>query len=358
MKKNFLKIAAIALTAMLVITGCSNDNGANVSTKTVRVIGTYGKLDTPATKALSRAAETENMGITSVDKVVVNGKDIKNDLKPVGNPKEGDNNVEFEAQVEISSKVNFTASAKPGYVFDEWKVDKKTEKPLRKEIKKWLDQNDREESETLTDLPSNYIPHLLAEYDNGFYITLDPEAKADANNNGTRDLPYTADEFAEAMKNYKEDELTLVVSGSDAANFAKVFAALASTTKIDEIKIKADNVKLSELPKFSGLKEIAISGFTFDKAITVSDIKELSLENCKFTDLTVTNVEELEIEGGEAANIIIKDAVKEVELEKINITGEINLMEMTSGEVEIEGILKDLVKYNPENKDLEVEFDD
>ena len=312
---------------------------------------------TASERALSRSSG-EQMGITSVDKVVVDGKDIKNDLKPAEgqNLTEGANNITFEAQVEVSSTVTFSAEAKPGFVFDEWKVDENAKKSLRKEIERWLEKNNREESETLVDLPSNYLPFLLAEYDNGFYVALDAEEpKADAPNNGTRDLPFTAEEFAKAMAEYKEDELTLVISGTDSLSFAKVFAALEANKTIEEIKIKAENVTITELPAFTGLKEIAISGFTFTKAITLSGIKELSLENCTFTDLTASNIEELEIEGGNAGNIIIKDKVEEAELEKINVTGKIDLMGMTSGEVEIEGIAKDKVQYDASK--VEVEFE-
>ena len=369
MKKNFFRIAAIALAAMLVITGCATDNGSTVSKKTVRIIGTYGELNT-TTRALSRAGESEpKMGITSVDKVVVNGTNITEDLKPVNpnNVKPGQNNVEFEAQVEVPSTVNFAAAAKPGYVFDEWKVSKDAEKALRKEIKKWLDKGDREESETLVDLPANYIPFLIAEYDNGYYVSLDdktaPAADAPANN-GTKNLPFTVTEFKTAMAEYNEDELTLVITGTNTDNFQALIDTLTAKREgkeaIEEIKIKANGVTLKTLPKFTGLEEISLAGFTFTDAITVTDLNEISFENCKFTALTVSNVQELEIEGGEANNITVSGDVEEAEFENIKITegGKIDLTGMTSGEVEIEGIAPEFVDYDKTNKKLEVEFDD
>ena len=370
MKKNFFRIALIALAAMLVITGCSGDNSANVSTKTVRVIGTYGKMDAPAARALSRAAETEQMGITSVDKVVVNGKDIKNDLKPVDPNAKPGNNVEFEAQVEVPSKVSFTAEAKPGFVFDEWEVleDKKASKEnpelkkMLKQIDKWLEKNNLEHSETLTDVPAEYIQYLVAEYDNGYYVTLGNKAEAKAaeesvKNDGTNAHPYTVDEFI--ALGYTEDELTLVISGDNAEEFNKLINHLQTLNKLEELKLKANGATLEKLPALDKLEEIALTGFTFTADIELNNAKnEYKFVDCEFQGkLTITNAKEIEIAGGKATDIVVV-AAEEAEFENITLSGSIDLTQMVEGEVEIEGIAKDLVKYNAENKDLEVEFDD
>ena len=73
--------------------------------------------------------------------------------------------------------------------------------------------------------------------------------------------------------------------------------------------------------------------------------------------LTITNSKEIEIEGGKATDIVVI-ATEEAEFENITISGTIDLTKMAEGEVEIEGIAKDIVKYNAENKDVEVEFED
>lgn len=367
MKKNFFRIMAIALAAMLVITGCSSDNNAKVSTKTVRVIGTYGKMDAPAARALSRAPE-ENMGITSVDKVVVNGKDITADLKPVDPQAKPGNNVEFEAQVEVPSKVTFKAEAKPGFVFDEWEVleskEAKENKELKKTLKqidKWLEKNNLEHSETLTDVPAEYIQYLVAEYDNGYYVTLGNKAEAIAaeesvKNDGTSEHPYTVDEFIALA--YSEDELTLVISGDDPAEFDKLIAHLQTIKDLEELKLRAVGATLEKLPALEKLEEIALTGFTFTADIELNNAKnEYKFVDCEFQGkLTITSAKEIEIKGGKATDIVVV-AAEEAEFENITISGSIDLTKMTEGEVEIEGIAQDLVKYNSNNNNLEVEFD-
>ena len=367
MKKNFFRIALIALAAMLVITGCSGDNSANVSTKTVRVIGTYGKMDAPAARALSRAGEPEKMGITSVDKVVINGKDITNDLTAVGNPVEGQNNVTFEAQVEVPSKVSFTAEAKEGYVFAEWEVleieEKEEEKKEGKavaavdpefleQIEDWLEDNNLEHSATLKDVPAEYIPYLVAEYDNGYYIDLDAQ---DASKK-------TVDQFAEIAKTYEEEELTLVISGSNADAFKTILDTLNTINGLEELKLQADEgTKLESIPSFGKLKEIELVGFTFDNdvviesanakyelelksctfngAFNLKNAKEIELKNCTMKNVEIAAAGEIEIKGGTAENITVTATeVEELELKNLAITGKLDLSAITKGEVELKNV--------------------
>ena len=364
MKKNFFRIALIALAAMLVITGCSGDNSANVSTKTVRVIGTYGKMDTPAARALSRAAEPEKMGITSVDKVVVNGKDITDALQPVEGQTltEGANNITFEAQVEVPSKVSFTAEAKEGYVFAEWEVLEIEEKEGKavaavdpeflEQIEDWLEDNNLEHSATLKDVPAEYIPYLVAEYDNGYYIDLDAQ---DASKK-------TVDQFAEIAKTYEEEELTLVISGSNADAFKTLLNTLNTINELEELKLQADEgTKLESIPSFGKLKEIELVGFTFDNdvviesanakyelelksctfngAFNLKNAKEIELKNCTMKNVEIAAAGEIEIKGGTAENITVTATeVEELELKNLAITGKLDLSAITKGEVELKNV--------------------
>ena len=109
MKRSIISILIIALVFALTLTSCAGSKPAEA--KTVRVIGT----------ATSQTRAIENkLTIASVDKVMVNGTDIKDQLVAAPGATDGQNNVVFSATVEVPSKTVIEASAKPGFVFDEW----------------------------------------------------------------------------------------------------------------------------------------------------------------------------------------------------------------------------------------------
>lgn len=343
MKKTIISIL-IALLLAAVLTGCAETNP--ISTKTVRVIGT-------ATAKTERALGS-NLTIGSVDKIELNGTDIKDQFVPESGATEGQNNVVFTATVEVPAKTSLEASAKPGFVFDEWEVldddESSASSALLDKIEDWLDENNRKNNEKLVDIPAEYLPYIVAEYDNGYYVTLDT-ATAPEGEKGTAGNPLTVDEFIAIA--YAKDELTLVISGTDEAEFSKLIASINKLTNLDELKLKAKDATISDIPNF---KELHLTGFTFSNDVTINNANaEIKFEDCIFkTTLTVEAADELEIKGGSAETVIIK-AAEEVELEDITI-GTLDLSGMQEGEVELERVK--YTTYNkPNNNEVSVEIE-
>lgn len=348
MKKTIISIL-IALLLASVLTGCAETNP--ISTKTVRVIGT-------ATAKTERALGS-NLTIGSVDKIELNGTDIKDQFVPESGATEGQNNVVFTATVEVPAKTSLEASAKPGFVFDEWEVLDDDETPassaLLDKIEDWLDENNRKNNEKIVDIPAEYLPYIVAEYDNGYYITLESVA-APEGDKGTAGNPLTVEEFI--TKAYAEDELTLVISGTNDTEFSKLIASINSLAKLEELKLKANGATISAVPSFTTLEEIHLTGFTFSNDVTINNAKaEIKFEDCIFkTILTVEAAEELEIKGGSVETVIIK-AAGEVELEDITI-GTLDLSGMREGEVELERVTYTKEGYKePTNKDVSVKIE-
>lgn len=327
MKKNIIAILMISLVLIITLASCSADNGST-STQKVRVIGTAA----PATK--TRAAN--GVKIASVDKVIVNGTDITDKLEAKDpNAKPGQNNVVFEAEVEVFEKTSIEASAEEGFVFDEWEVldddESEQSEAFLDKIEDWLEASGQEHSEKLSNVPAEYLPYIVAEYDNGYYVNLD-NALAEGEK-GTKDVPYSVEGFLQAKKNYDDDELTLVLQGSNSENFTKLSDGIKAL-RLDELKLKSESrIELTTLPSFS---EIKFSGFSFgDLEITASGECEYEFEDCNFGALKIDAAEaELELQGGKAASITILSA-EEVEIEDMAVEGDIDLSAMKSGEVEI-----------------------
>ena len=110
-------LAFLAIVLVLTSTSCS-DPGRETKAE-VRVIGTaVGENNNP------RAVSTMKFGS---GKVIVGDKDVTASLVPVGQPSDGQNNVEFTTTVPVvGNTVKYTVSAKRGFVFDEWEFDRRT----------------------------------------------------------------------------------------------------------------------------------------------------------------------------------------------------------------------------------------
>lgn len=341
MKRSIISILIIALVFALTLTSCAGSKPAE--TKTVRVIGTA----TSQTRAIDN-----KLTIASVDKVMVNGTDIKDQLVAAPGATDGQNNVVFSATVEVPSKTVIEASAKPGFVFDEWEVlddeDCTADPALLDKIEDWLEANDLEHKEKLTDVPAEYLPYLVAEYDHGFYVTLDAPTATSEEAKGTKANPFTVDEFIASKYN---DELTLVVLGTNETKFARL---IGSIKNVEELKLKAEGVKLTALPSLSTLEEIVLSGFEFTSDIEIdSASSEIKFKNCKFTNLTVKNADDLELTGGEATTVTIL-AAEEVEIKNMKI-GTLNLSAMEEGEVELKNVSYTTINKPEKGAKVEIE---
>lgn len=347
----------ISLVIVLTLASCSTNESVK-STKKVRVIGTAIER---STRSLSG-----DIAISSIEKYTVDGKDITSELKPINTTvKNGDNNVEFQAEVEVLDRVTLSASAKEGYIFDKWDVldldddnsSLRVSEEFLEKIERWLESNNLKYNEKLDNVPSEYISYLVAEYDNGFYLDLEKED----NGKGIKDDPYSVNGFIQMMENssniYDEDELSLVISGSNPSDFEKLVRKINELDDIDELKIKANNEKLSlsSIPSLQ-LEEITLFGFKFNDLTLSNSSSEFKFENCTFTNLIIDDVEEIEINGGSAETITIIKG-EEIELKNMNKISLLDLSRMIEGDVEIENCKYDNYKAPSSNSDCEVEIE-
>lgn len=349
MKKSFILFLTLLLVTVISLVSCENGSQLRNTKKTVRVIGTAVEKN--------KRSLSDNITIDSVDRIIVEGNDITNDLKPVNpNVKNGDNNVEFRTEVIVSGETSFLAVAKKGYVFDSWDIldldDDYVSEAYLDRIEKWLEDNDLEHCEKLENVPAEYIPYLVAEYDNGFYISL--EKLETVTGEGTKDSPFSVGEFINQANSYNTDELTLVISGSNEAEFSKLITALNTMKNLDEVKIKAgEEVSLSTLPVVTS-DEITFSGINFTDELVIDNKNvEYEFENCSFTNLTIKNANEISIKGNKATAITIY-SVEEIEIKNTEI-GKLDLSNMTEGEVELKRVkYTEFIKPNNNNVEIEI----
>lgn len=349
MKKSFSLVLTILLVTILLFASCENGRKLTSSTKTVRVIGTAVEKD--------KRSLSENITIDSVDKIIIEGKDITNELKPVKtNVKAGDNNVEFRTKVVVSGETSFEASARKGYVFDSWDIldldEEYASEAYLDRIEDWLESNNLEHSEKLENVPAEYIPYLVAEYDNGFYIDLDTLETIVGE--GTKDSPFSVDEFINHAQTYNKDELTLVISGTNEVQFSKLINELNKMKNLEEVKIKTtEGIFLSTLPTIIS-EEITFSGITFtDELVIDNKDVEYEFKNCSFNSLTIKNANEISIEDSKASIITIYSG-EEIEIENMEI-GKLDLSNMTKGDVELKRV-KYTEYFEPKTKDVEIEI--
>ena len=349
MKKSIILILTLLLVTAISLVSCENGSGLTNTTKTVRVIGTAVEKN--------KRSVSDDITIDSVDRIIVEGNDITDDLKPINpNVKPGDNNVEFRTKVVVSGETSFEAVAKKGYIFDSWDIldldDDYVSEAYLDKIEDWLENNNLEHSEKIENVPAEYIPYLVAEYDNGFYIALN---KTEATvGEGTKDSPFSVDEFINQAKTYNKDELTLVISGTNEAQLNKLINELNRMNNLEEVKIKTEEgVSLSTLPTITS-EEITLSGITFSGELVIDNKDvEYEFEKCSFNSLTIKNANEISIKDGKASVLTVYSG-EEIEIEYMEI-GKLDLSNMTEGEVELKR-----VKYSeymePKSKNVEIEI--
>ena len=329
MRKKHTVIMTILVLALITLASCSTGSNSS-STQKVRIIGTA-----KAVNMQTRATE-DKFVIDSVNKVIVDGNNITDQLSPSdpSNVKDGMANVEFQADVEVFTNTSFEAEAKPGFIFDEWDVLEpkglsRKDKHLINRIEDWLEANNLEHSERLDSIPAEYITYLVAEYDRGFYVSLEDAATA---GDGTKNNPFTVDELLNAISaERKISELTLVISGNNTSNLDKLVNGINRISSIDELKLKGEDAELSTIPSGKGIK---LSGFVFDE-LTINDrSSEYEFKNCSFGKLIIENVNEIELKRGSVNELQAVNA-EEINIEDMTIDI-LDLSRMTSGEVEIE----------------------
>lgn len=305
-RKVFL-LAFLAIVLVLTSTSCS-DPGRETKAE-VRVIGTaVGENNN------SRAVSTMKFGS---GKVIVGDKDVTASLVPVGQPSDGQNNVEFTTTVPVvGNTVKYTVSAKRGFVFDEWEFDRRTVMNDFKELykEKWVDvlreilraiAGDRQTIEINPD----YIRFIRPTFDRGVHF--DPDFKGEGD--GSSEKPFkNINDVLEYIRNesrFDDDELTIKFRSGNIDSFDLSEIATGYWDDDLEIELKLiggydDDWNLSEertsfgslkFPNMSTIDEIEVElrnihVGTFNKSDFSKDDLEIEFRNCSVGTLNASGI--------------------------------------------------------------------
>ena len=188
-------LAFLALVLAFTVVSCS-DPGHKTNAE-VRVVGTAVSKDE---KSRSVASELQ----FGSGEVWLGGNDITSSLVPAegSNAKNGQNNIEFEAEVPvIGETVTYRIEPEDGFVFDEWEIVSRNE-IRRGEGDNWWNvlneiwQATRGDSETIEIRPE-YIKYIRPSFDRGIYVKAGEK------------IGEKLKEYYSKNWNYDDDELTI-----------------------------------------------------------------------------------------------------------------------------------------------------
>lgn len=310
MKKDITIRAALALSLalVLVLAGCGGNSDSSA------------RIVVQGTAANTVARDIAGGGGTfSSGEVFVNSERITDLLEPSAESagQGGTGDTLFEATVDnVPHTVTLRVDPRPGFVFDEWKLNKNKLRGLQwHEYLDLLLTEEESHAENLT-VKAEHAEYYIATFERGFYIDLEAADNPDAD--GTKDNPYTG--FDEAIGNlpsnrYFDDdiELTFKVAGSKKAETLSI-ASMASVRggEIEELRIIGGydrNWNKTGRSEFS----ISFTGFTRSN-IDEFEIKSVHLPSLEYRDDLLYNddiefhdvyVDELTVSSGTVANLMI-----------------------------------------------------
>ena len=328
-RKVFL-LAFLAIVLVLTSTSCS-DSGRGTKTAEVRVIGTaIGENNN------SRAVSTMKF---DSGKVIVGDKDVTASLVPVGQPSDGQNNVEFTTTVPVvGNTVKYTVSAKRGFVFDEWEFDRRTVMNDFKDTykEKWVDvlreilkaiAGDRQTIEINPD----YIRFICPTFDRGVHFDPDFNGEGD----GSSEKPFNdINDVLGYIKNesrFDDDELTIKFrSGNiDSFDLSKIETGYWNDELEIELKLlggydsdwnlSGARTSFGSLvfPDMKNIDEIEVELRNihieaFNKTDFFNDDLEIEFRNCSVGSLNASGIVNgliIETVGSSSSNLIFVNSV-------------------------------------------------
>lgn len=289
--------------ALFVFVGCSDSSTVSKDV-TVKASG----------KAVSNSRSVDVQKAVTPDYVLasggiaVNGSPI-GDFKPVDGPANS-NSVTFEATVSVDVPVKnpivkLSADPEPGFVFDEWEVDKAAAKA--DQVWKDVRLTDVQKKSFTLEIDPNYVRYYTASFEPGYYVD---STNGDDLNDGSHDHPFktigttlskvseriVASDGTDDDDDYC-DEFVLVVSGdfqedvviglSEEISIKGGYASdwsQGAVTKIKSVTIADTGDDYDEIE----ISNVEMSSFTAPGALD-------EMEGCTIGSLTIT--------GGEPAVI-------------------------------------------------------
>ena len=202
-------LAFLALVLIITAVSCSGPSGE--TTAEVRVQGSAGNAS---------ARSINNAAAFVSGEVIVAGEDITGLLKPTGtNTSTGTNDIEFSATVTVPNRdIPYQVNPRPGFVFDEWEINRAELKTLGKnnwrslimDIKAAIGNG---EDETIIIAPE-LIRYIKPTFERGVYFDLNAANGGD----GSKESPYNSIEqvksFVEGNAQRHDDDVELTIKFS------------------------------------------------------------------------------------------------------------------------------------------------
>ena len=304
MKKRTKRIAAvmIAATLVLVLSACSADRE-----ETKALIKVRGAAGSSALRAIT----SDQSGGSSLmaAEVSVDHVDITDNLRPTEGT--GNDTVFTTEVVTTSPEIFYSVSPRPGFVFDEWEIDKDairrdyglSWRRVLKEIERAVDDDEtKEESQSIFIAPE-YTKYIIPTFDHGFHVDVYATEEGD----GSAKSPFNSFKNAmQAFASWNEDEITIKFRGEN-TDRPIVIDMSGLTIKENEIEMKIlggygagweitdKATQISSVVFPSGLEEVEIEfrGINFE-SLDLSDIAsnddyEIEFENCSAEKLILKN---------------------------------------------------------------------
>lgn len=284
--------AMLTCIALFVFVGCDN---AGTTAKDVK-IQVMGKAVSTGSRAVSPDFSLASGGLA------VN--DIPVDLQRVDSSADS-NNAEFEATVTVevpvkNPKIRLSATPEPGFVFDEWRVDKDTAK--NDGVWKKVKLTDSQEESFTIEIDPDHAKYYTATFEPGFYVDLE-------NENDTADGSYSHPfkTIAQAMQavsaaiatgkdttdeNDDFDEFVLIVSGTSFENVViaqEVGVSIKGGYASDWSAGEPSALGVVEISVVSEGDDIEISNVKMNSLIFAEPLDELT--GCEIGALTYTGTE-------------------------------------------------------------------
>lgn len=225
--RNVFLLAFVAFVLSLILTSCSG-GADHETTAEVRVVGTRASSNVASVQSTAARSSSDQFESAMI---VVDGKDITNDLKPEKDPDyqaDSPNDTLFGADVPVlGNTVSYSVEPRPGFVFDEWELDSKARRRIRIDHgQNWMNVM-REimmaiagDPETI-EINPDYIRYIRPTFDRGAYFDASHKTVHDENTHiGTKSNPISSiNDLMSFIKKYSngrfdDDELTIKFTAS------------------------------------------------------------------------------------------------------------------------------------------------
>ena len=340
--RNVFLLAFVAFVLSLILTSCAG--AEHETTAEVRVVGSRASGSVASVQ--STAARSSSDQFESA-RIVVDGKDITNDLKPENDPDykaDSPNDTLFGANVPVlGNTVSYSVEPRPGFVFDEWELSRDARSRIREYGQNWMNVM-REimwaiagDPETIEINPA-YIKYIRPTFDRGAYFDASPSTVSDENADiGTKANPISdIDELISFINKYSSgrfdnDELTIKFTSSSVGSldFSQIHSGTEHRYWDDEREIELKliggydskwdysgdrtpvaGITLPDLNKFEEIeiefRNIHFENLDYSKLVrgyrSDDDDREFNFRNCSVGTLT---------NAGMAINGLIIDKMSE-----------------------------------------------